>query len=379
MVFIEHLTHKTGKFIFSSDYDKEKVSSKFVESEVLYSAVCELPILPQIASQLREDLVRRSIFGTAAIEGNALTEEEVGVVLQRDSESEVDFANRSELEIENLKKIYSLLDGIEEEEPWLVTEDFVKKVHEVLTNKIDYHHNSPGLYRNEPVYVGDVEHGGVYTPPKTLDDVRTLMRMFEEWVNGEPVVKMPPIIRACLAHYHLAKIHPFQDGNGRTARFIEAMIMDKAGVKFLPEMMSNYYYKNIDAYFVAFSKTHQTKTKGDVTPFVEFYLDGLVQSLREVKADITFFIRQMSLKDFYYFQKREKVLTKRQRDLLLVSIEMGLSFTLGELFSSPVFRPLYSDVSEATARRDMKKLHAGGYLLFEPESKRYSINLRMLG
>lgn len=377
MHIVEHLTHKAGKFVFSSLYDAEAVEPRLTKARVLYSTVSELPILPNIAAKLKEDLVRRSIFGTAAIEGNALTEDEVGAVLTKTEE--IGAAGRGEREIENLKLVYALLTGKKSDAPWRVDEGFVKAVHEQLTKGIEYHHNSPGKYRNEPVLVGNAEHGGIYTPPKILDDIKDLMRLFVDWVNHEDVREESPMIRAGLAHYHLAKIHPFQDGNGRTARFLEAMVLDQAGVKFLPEMMSNYYYRNIDDYFIAFSKTHKTKDKRDVTPFLVFFLDGVVQSLEEIKSKITLYIRILTLRNFYYSQKREKKLTKRQRDLLLVAIDAGLSFTLLDLFSTPLLRSLYSDVSESTARRDLKKLFDNGYLLYDESGKKYSVNLRALG
>lgn len=377
VMVIEHMTHKTGKFVFSSEYDSQIITPKFVEASILYSTVSELPILPHLAAELKEDLIRRSIFGTAAIEGNELTEEEVDVVLNKDKTAEL--ASRAEQEIDNLKRLYSLFKGKKDDSVWGVREKFIKDVHKLLTSRIDYHHNSPGKYRNEPVYVGNAEHGGKYTPPKTLDDIRTLMKMFTEWINSREMKEEASMIRACLAHFHLAKIHPFQDGNGRTARYIEAMILDRAGIKYLPEMMSNYYYKNIDDYFIAFSQTHKTKSRSDVTPFLSFYFDGIIDSLKEIKNKITFYIRMMSLKNLYYYQKREKALTLRQRDLLLVCLETGLSFTMADLFSQPVLRPLYTNVSESTARRDLKKLYDGRYLVFNKDTNKYRVNLHMLG
>lgn len=374
---IEHLTHKSGKFIFSCDYDPQVIMPKMITATILHSAVSDLPILPQYAAQIKEDLIRRSIFGTAAIEGNKLTEDEVSKVLSKEKKAEL--KNKAELEIDGLKRIYKLLDGKKSRDTWIVREKLIRNVHQVLTKRLDYHHNSPGKYRNEPVFVGNVEHGGVYKPPKTLDDIKTLMGIFIEWINSEEMKAEDPMVRACAAHYHLAKIHPFQDGNGRTSRFVEALILDKSGIKYLPQMMSNYYYKNIDDYFIAFSETHKTRNKTDITPFLSFYFDGIISSIEEIKGQVTYFIRRLSLKDFYYFQREERKITQRQLELLLVALETLIEFSFSDLFSNPVLKPLYRDVSESTARRDLKKLYDKGYLQFHDEQKKYRTNFLLLG
>jgi len=374
---IEYLTHKSGKFVFSCEYDDSIITPKAIEATILYSTVSELPILPQHAAQLKKDLIRRSIFGTAAIEGNKLTEDEVSEVLSKEKKAEL--KNKAEQEIDNLKRLYTFLKGNPNESPWNVREKFIKDIHKVLTSRLDYYHNTPGNYRNEPVFVGNVEHGGTYTPPKTLDDIKTLMSIFTEWINSEEMLAIPPMTRACIAHFHLAKIHPFQDGNGRTSRFVEAMILDRAGIKYLPQTMSNYYYQNINEYFIASSDTHKTNDRSDITPFLSFYYDGIISSLRDIKGQVIFSIRRLSLKDFYYFQKREKQITQRQLELLLVSLETLMDYSYSDLFSNPLLRPLYKGVSESTARRDLKKMYDYGYLQFNEELSRYRINLLFLG
>lgn len=370
------MTYGAGKFIFSCAYDSDVILPKAIEAGILYSTISELPILPTQAAQLQKDLMRRSIFGTAAIEGNKLTEHEVSKVL---SDEAIDsYSEIAEKEISNLKIIYDLLTGKKEDEAWKLEEKFIKRIHEILTTGLNYRNNSPGNYRNEAVCVGNDEHGGIYTPPKKLDDVRNLMTEFIEWINCEEMLALDPMVRACVAHFHLAKIHPFRDGNGRTARIVEAIILDKAGIKYLPQMMSNFYYQNIDDYFIAFSKTHRTKQPEDITPFLSFYYDGIIQSLKEIKDQVTFSIRILSLKDFYYFLKKEKKITQRQLEFLLIALKTAEKFSLDDLFENPIIRNLYRDVSRVTARRDLKKLYDNN-LLRKDDQNFYQINFFALG
>ena len=75
------MTYKSGQFAFSLNYDKAVVRENLIKARSIYSSIRAIPILPQLFSQLEEELIRRSIFGTAAIEGNPLSEQEVDKIL----------------------------------------------------------------------------------------------------------------------------------------------------------------------------------------------------------------------------------------------------------------------------------------------------------
>lgn len=136
----------------------------------------------------------------------------------------------------------------------------------------------PGQYRNHIVKVGNADHGNVYTPPKCLADIENLMREFLEWINSDSITSLNPILRAGLAHYNMGLIHPFGDGNGRTARLIEALLMKSSGIRYVPIMLSNFYYAHINEYCRAFSLTRKDK-EHTVTTFLEFVLKGVIESL----------------------------------------------------------------------------------------------------
>jgi Fic family protein len=368
------MTHKAGKFEFSCEYDEQRIRPLQVEAQVLYRTVADLPILPDMASQLEEELIRRSIFGTAAIEGNSLSQEQVDVVLKggEGRSSEV----RAEQEILNLQRLYAWLRAKGKCMPQPLAEATVRSVHEMATGDIEYYHNSPGRYRNEMVKVGDAAHDGVYTPPKILADIQTLMSEWCDWLNQEALLNGDQMLRAALAHYYLGLIHPFLDGNGRTARFLEGMILHGGGFKYLPQTMSNYYYRRLDAYFGVFSESRKA---GNVTAFLEFFYSGVIESIENIRAQVVYSIRRYSIRDFIAFQRTERRISKRQHDLLELLLRVRLDFRLGDLFTDPLLRPLYSGVSESTARRDLRKLEGEGYLVRPEGSDRYELNLRMLG
>ena len=262
-------------------------------------------------------------------------------------------------------------------EPYKITEKFVRSIHKVITCDIDSEYNSPGNYRNHLVKVGDKTHGGVYTPPKILADIKQLMKEYTDWINNHDVLKLPPIIRAALAHFHLGLIHPFGDGNGRTARMIEGVILKKAGIKYLPTMLSNYYYRNMDEYFTVFSDARKNKHH-NVTGFVDFVLRGCIESLGEIKGRITCLIRKLTLRDYFVYLRNARMISDRQHELLLLLLEKDehYFFSLKELFDEMPFKIKYSGVSERTARRDLNKL--GKMELLKTEGATYYLNWRTL-
>jgi Fic family protein len=367
-------TFKSGYFVFSDKFSFEELQPLIIEAQILYETVKDLPILPDLASALEQELIRRSIFGTAAIEGNPLTEEAVGLIIS--GTKSINVKKRAEREIANLKTVYDLIKGWETtKDPFKVTEDIIKEFHELITHKVEVEYNNPGHYRNHIVKVGDRQHGGIYTPPKCLPDIEKLMNEFSEWINGPEALNLYPPIRAALAHYYIGLIHPFGDGNGRTARIIEAAMLKLSGIKYVPIMLSNFYYKNIDDYFWAFSNSIKNK-ENNLTPFIKFSLQGFVESLKEIKENIIYYIRKFTLRDYYDFLKKKKHITLRQHDLLVMLLDYNKPFNLKDLFGEAPFKILYRNVSERTARRDLKKISE--QFLNVTEDNKYILNWRAL-
>jgi Fic family protein len=374
------LTYHSGWFAFSHKFDKMSIIEPLMEAKVLCKVIDELPILPHLSTKIEDDLVRRSIFGTAAIEGNPLAEDQVDKILKDTAkESKDDIYDQAEKEIRNLKEAYNYLRNIKGPiDNYRLTEETIKYIHSIITKDIKHEYNIPGAYRNNKVVVGNEDHGGVYTPPKVLDDISDLMGKFIEWINCDELIRKEPIIRAGLAHYHLALIHPFSEGNGRTARLVEAMLLRSVGIKYVPIMLSNHYYRYIDDYFIAFTKAEKNSDY-DVTPFLEFYIKGLRDSGNSIKEKITYYIRKFSLRDYFRFLYIEagNGITQRQHDLLMLLLDWDQEFVFSDLFNNDIFKILYRRVSESTAKRDLKKLLSNNLLVYE--DKKYKLNLRVLG
>jgi len=373
----DFMTFKSGKFYFSEKFDHQKINDLLIRAIVLNETIVDLPILPELSSCLEPEIMYSSISGTAAIEGNPITEEDVKKIAEGQDLEE--YTKKDKQEIINLIKAYNLVSSKDfTDNPFILTEDLIRELHKIITDQVPDEHNIPGRYRNGIVHIGDKAHGGIYTPPRILEDVNNLMKEFVSWINSDEITKTSPFIRAAIAHYHFCIIHPFWDGNGRTARLIEAIILQAADIKYAPKELSNFYYRNVDDYYIAFSKS--IKLKKDVTPFIEFALNAAVHSLTKIKESIVYFIRKFALRDYYTFQKQQKAITKRQFDLLslLLDYPVFFVFNIKDLLYVPPFSFLYNRVGTQTARRDLKKLSSMELILLDDKGK-YILNFRILG
>ncbi|NQT96504.1 MAG: Fic family protein [Candidatus Marinimicrobia bacterium] len=367
------MTFKSGQFVFSSKFEPV-IKEGLLRAKVLYCSFKDLPILPAAASRIYEDLIRRSIFGTAAIEGNPLNESRVKEIIDEPSVEKI--KENAEREIVNLKNAYDVALEIAKEKDFKLTESIIKKVHYLIVKDLNDEEMLPGIYRNQVVKVGNVEHGGIYTPPKTRADIKNLMKVFIEWLASDRIKKVDPIIKAGIAHYHFCLIHPFADGNGRTARLIEAIILFNADIKYIPIMLSNYYYSNIDQYYTVFSKTIKAKNNS-ITYFIKFVIDGFTKSTEVVSISVKDLIRTMLLKQYYEINLRARFFTQRQFDLINYLLTHSAKITLKDLFTKTPYKFIYKDVSERTARRDLDKLTKGNFLITE-SGMLYKVNRQII-
>ena len=197
----EYVTSKSGKFYFCDIYDAATINNLLVRAVVLNEIVVDLPILPELSSHLEPDIMYSSISGTAMIEGNPIKGEDVKRIA--DGEDIESYTQKDKQEIKNLIKAYNLLSSVEPSgEPFILSEELIRELHEIITTDVPHENNVPGQYRNGLVYVGDKAHGGKYTPPKILDDIKNLMIEFVDWINSKEVMAFNPFLRAALAHYH---------------------------------------------------------------------------------------------------------------------------------------------------------------------------------
>ena len=150
--------------------------------------------------------------------------------------------------------------------------------------------NKPSPYRVTQNVIRDfLDRSIVYLPPEA-PDVPELMRSLIEWINAELTDgELPAPIVAALAHYQFATIHPYLDGNGRTARLLATLILRKAGYGLKGiYSLDEHYAKSLSSYYSALSvgshNYYDGRAEGDVTPFISYFCAGMADAFTKVRA-----------------------------------------------------------------------------------------------
>lgn len=335
------------------------------EAEAVARFIRGVPLPPVVQERLDRLNIMRAVRGTTGIEGTELAEEEVGRILEAPPETPVlpPSRARDEQEARNAATVMEFVARAIRADPARpLTEELVCELHRLTTEGIDYPHNEPGVYRSHAVRVGD------YVPPRAADDVRRLMAEFADWLNTPPVTGWPPIVRAVAAHFYFVSIHPFGDGNGRTARAVESYLLYQTGVNVLGfHSLANFYYRNRPEYIALLDRC-RFDADGDLTPFVRFAIEGLVEELDAVRAEVIAAITAIAFRE----HARSTILSGTGMSMAvrgrLAAFMDGLVEPVGEddlLARRGPLAYVWAGVSRKTLTRDLARLEALGLIVRE--------------
>jgi Fic family protein len=242
-----------------------------------------LPIDPTHAEWLRQRTWIRTIHGTTRIEGNTLSDLDVEALLEGEGTTRI--SDREAREIIGTRDALALADQLAKDQI-VPDEAVIRELHRrVLWNQSPL--LTPGEYRKGENRVVDVSGDPVFSTPPS-GDVPELMHDFASWLGRAANRHTPPVV-AALAHLELVAIHPFNDGNGRTARAISRLILVRHGYG-LNGLVSLDAHLDLDrtAYFAAIRQAiGQTYLPNyDATPFAVYFVKSITRSADHVLARI---------------------------------------------------------------------------------------------
>jgi Fic family protein len=161
-----------------------------------------------------------------------------------------------------------------------INEEIIKDIHRILVKDVRGGSLEPGCYRRVQNYVVNSLTGKIIYKPPTADEVAALMKEFVGWLNEEKNIS--PVLIAGVAQHSFVDIHPFLDGNGRTARVLCTLILYHKGYDFKRLFsLSEFYDKNRRQYYDAIQSVRE---KGmDMTEWLEYFVAGLKNQMLEVK------------------------------------------------------------------------------------------------
>ena len=363
------MTYKSGSFTFQLGFDLQQVKPMLDRVNDAQNRFNKMPSLPQIIDQVQEKVLASSIYSTNTIEGGQFTEQETEEILRLDPKT---IQKTEERRLTNLKEAIDWIKQFSQKRLQPVDGQSISlasviKLHSLVSQNLEEQHNPAGQFRNnqpsQKTVVGNSAHGGTYRPPKCIEDIEYLIQAWVEWLNSPHVINQPAIVRACLAHYYFELIHPFWDGNGRTGRLIEMLLLEQSGYRFTSSAIWAYYQINIHEYFTLFNACRKVADKKEPLPnqaFIEFVLKGMFETINNLHDQsnnlISFLLYQTALND----AKFSKRISDRQFNLIqtimLVAGQTKKFLTQAELYRIPQIQVLYTGKTERTFYRDIARL-----------------------
>jgi len=235
-----------------------------------------LPLDPTHLGWFRHRAWVRTVHGTTKIEGNTLSDIEVEDLL---GGMAARGTRREALEILGSQEAIAFVDEIAGRDDVAIDEAVVREIHRRVLSEID-EMLTPGAYRRGPNRVVDASGHTIFTTPPS-GDVPELMRAFGLWLR-EGADSRPAPVAAALAHLEFVAMHPYYDGNGRTARAIARLVLRRGGFGFdgIVSLDGQLDHER-EPYFDAISAaTGGRYAPGyDATPFVEFFLGAAVRAV----------------------------------------------------------------------------------------------------
>ncbi len=156
-----------------------------------------------------------------------------------------------------------------------ITEETINNIAKIVTRSAS--EIEVNGYRSGPVYIND-SNGVVYMPPES----KAVPEMMGQLIHFIHNSKLHPVLKACIAHFYFVYVHPFGDGNGRTARALSYMMLLQSGYDFFRYFsISDIVAKERGKYYRAMKNVEISD--GDMTYFIDFYSDMLARTVQKME------------------------------------------------------------------------------------------------
>ncbi|WP_292370620.1 Fic family protein [Methanoregula sp. UBA64] len=237
-------------------------------------------LVPKWEVSIRREQLVLAAHASTAIEGNPLSLAEVSRLAQG---REVMAARRAKAEVLNYLFVLEHIDRYQQE--GAVTREHLLSIHRDITRETLDSPAAEGAFRTVKVVVGNrITREVVYSPPPVKEVVPQVTALLD-WLNSEAAHGMHPVIAAGIAHYELVRIHPFVDGNGRTARALATLVlaMREFDIKRF-FTLDDFYDSDRPAYYRILKE--ENLAYPDCTVWLEYFLSGVEVSLGRVKERV---------------------------------------------------------------------------------------------
>jgi len=344
------------------------------------NSMVNIPIQPDHHWQLLTLSLNRGALATTAIEGNTLTEDELAEILNGK-----DLAPSKKYQQQEVKNIIDafntiLNELINKKSPEIVSVELIKRFNEMVGRDIGENFNgNPGQFRRRNVTVG------AYRPP-SFEMVEEMVKNLCDWLlkefhYGQGQTFNEAVIQAIVTHVYIAWIHPFLDGNGRTARLLEFYLLMRAGIpNIASHVLSNHYNDTRTDYYRQLQNASET---GELSSFIEYALGGFCDGLENIIKNINKEQIEITWKNYVYNEIEKiqddgkSVKTLKRIKQLAYYIPADRFYSISEIkILHHKIADEYMSLNEITLRRDLELLAEKG--LLKTEKNKFCANYGLL-
>jgi len=259
-----------------------------MEIESARVTVAHTRLTPAKEAEFRHRARVRSSHYSTRIEGNRLTLMQAEQVIK---EPRRIFHGR-ERDVREVRNYWDALLRVEEwaarKQP--LTEDLIRRLHALVEKGL---RSKPSPYRTGQNVIRDSSSGAIVYMPPEAKDVPQLMAGLIHWAERAEKEGVPVPIVAALVHYQFVTIHPYYDGNGRTARLLATFILHRGGFSLNGFFsMEEHHARDLEGYYRALAvhqhhNYYEGRVQTDLTSWAEYFIQMLSRVFRMVSDEIS--------------------------------------------------------------------------------------------
>ncbi len=322
-----------------------KILKNIGNIEASREVIDKAPLLPYYEKQFKDEALVRTVHYGTHIEGNELNIDQAEKVIEGEN---VIARERDIQEVINYRKVIEFIGGNDSHQ---ITEEFIKKLHELTVRKI-LEYEKCGEYRKTQVVIKNSYTGKVSFKPPDAIAVPTQISQLITFINSPDTQEIHPVLKSGIVHYEFVRIHPFIDGNGRVARALSTLILFLEGYdirKFFS--LEEYFDKEAERYYEALQSVE--KHDGDLTSWIEYFTEGLAIELSKIRDKV----EKISIDGKLRQKLGNKPLLLTDRQLKIMEYIQETGYLQNKAYDS-----LFPMVSEDTILNELKGLIKAGII-----------------
>jgi Fic family protein len=310
-------------------------------------------VQPDIESELFADSVIEEAWASNVIEGAFTTQKRAQELVRQN------LPPRDKHEL-MMKNNYQAMLYILEQRQKNLTVELILEIHRRITQDTLDDPKYSGSFRDGDVFIRD-KTGALIFQPMAAAHIEACLRNLVEWANHQAEKDfVHPVVKACIIHFYLVFVHPFSDGNGRTARALFYFYLLQHGYDFFKYFSISAIIANQrEKYYKAIKEVEDHDN--DLTYFLLYSTDTVMRSINEISSRIT--KKYMTDRIYKMTDFKGIILNKRQRKILKMIIERDIKVVTTRSYEKIM------KVSYGTARSDLNDMAAKGLLQKQPHGK----------